>query len=129
MIRWQSCRRDVPRSRSLQWAALVSSADEHSERRSEAGHGRPGGGGVQVEAVENLSAVVHREQFESPPVEPASIKILRLPYMRFGASPRALASHWADATLYRIIFFPVTSLSFWQFLVPWFRASVATPRD
>ena len=64
-----------------------------------------------------------------PPVEPASIKILRLPYMRFDASPRALASHWADATLYRIIFFPVTSLSFWQFLVPWFRASVATPRD
>ena len=34
--------------------------------------------------------VVHREQFESPPVEPASIKILPLPYMRFGASPRAL---------------------------------------
>ena len=39
------------------------------------------------------------------------------------------SSHWADATLCRIIFFPVTSLSFWQFLVPWFRASVATPRD
>ena len=34
--------------------------------------------------------VVHREQFESPPVEPASMKILPLPYMRFGASPRGL---------------------------------------
>ena len=28
--------------------------------------------------------------------------ILRLPYMRFDASPRDLASHWADPTLYRL---------------------------
>jgi hypothetical protein len=27
------------------------------------------------------------------------------------------------------IFLPLTSLSFWQILVPWFSASVATPRD
>jgi hypothetical protein len=102
---------------------------EHSKRRSEAGHGRPSGGGVQVEAEENLSAVVHREQFDSfggvRPVEPASIN----PYCacptcdlmpRRGLSPYTEA----DPTL-----FSVTSLLFWQILVPWFRASVATPRD
>jgi hypothetical protein len=43
----------------------VTSADEHSKRRSKAEHGRPDGAGVQVEVVENLSAVVHREQFDS----------------------------------------------------------------
>jgi hypothetical protein len=41
--------------------------------------------------------------------------------LRFDASPRALASHLADPTLFSVtslLFFPVTSLLFWQILVP-----------